>query len=107
METLVGTVKGRIWGINYEEIDVYGKLFWKLDIRGAFMGEGLPKVGVNEKCIRMAQKRGVEKFIIKDRFLWVPTEKQIKAKIKRREYEDRTSLFAGSPPMRIYYFSIS
>ena len=36
----------------------------------------------------------------------VPSEKFVKEKDKRKEHEDKPSLFAGKPPMRIYHFII-
>ena len=99
----------KIWGIEYDEI-YSGNLMWSFQIRNPFMENGKYKIGLNEKFLREARKKGVDKFLIKigekEMTMSVPSEKFVKEKDKRKEHEDKPSLFAGKPPMRIYHFII-
>jgi len=100
-----------LWGIkDIEEIWVDGKFFWKFAIRNPFKQDGGYNVGLNEKLLRQAIKRGVEAFILKigerEVMMNPPNLKDIKNKTKKKEYEDRKSLFKGSEPMRIFYFTV-
>ena len=95
----------KIWGIKFEEIFDGNYLFFKLYIRNPFeLEDNKLRVGINEKLLAEAQKRGVHRFIIGERMIPVPTEKELKNKIKAKEFEDKPSMFQGSKPMRIYYF---
>ncbi|MDD5014622.1 MAG: hypothetical protein PHW73_05905 [Atribacterota bacterium] len=100
----------KIWGITYEILqpDIYP--IWKLYLHNPFMWEGKYQVGINEKLILEAVKGGVNRFILKvgerEIMMNVPSEKGLKEKDKKLEFEDKKSLFSGSPSMRIYYFEI-
>lgn len=98
----------RIWGIIFEEIIVDGEIYWKADIDNPFWEDNKLKIGLNQKFLEKARQRGVKKLILKvgEREIMrdLPAPKEIKAKDKLKEYEERPSLFSGKPPMRIYHF---
>ena len=49
----------KIWGIEYDEI-YSGNLMWSFQIRNPFMENGKYKIGLNEKFLREARKKGVD-----------------------------------------------
>ena len=100
----------RIWGIEYQEIYTGGDfIMWRLFVREPFNQEGW-KVGINEKLIRKAQQKRVNKFLLvvgqREIPMRVPTKKDIKRLDKSGEFEIKQSLFEGSDPMKIYFFKI-
>ena len=100
----------RIWGIEYEELYVDGKIFWKFHIRNPFKQNGGYKIGLNHKFLLTALQKGVEQFILKigerEVMMTPPDKKELKKKVKAKEYKDKKSMFEGSPDMRIYFFLI-
>lgn len=104
------TTLKRIWGIEYEELYVDDKLFWKFHIRNPFKQNGGYKIGLNEKFLQIALNKGVEQLILKigerEIMMTPPGKKELKKKVKANEYEDRQSMFEGSLPMRIFYFNV-
>ncbi len=113
--------KLKIWGLEIEPI--YSDItIWKLGINQPFKmmkdGQLRSYVGIGAKIISEAKRQGVDKFLIEKKWetppkesyfmIDVPTEKDIKYKIKNGEYEDRESKFGSdAPKMRIYYFLIN
>jgi len=104
------TTLKRIWGLEYEEIYVDGKIFWRTFVRNPFKQNDHWRIGLNEKFFREARNRGVEKIILqigeRETMMSIPTKKFLKNKVKANEYEDRPSLFKDSLPMRIFYFNV-
>ena len=103
-------IKKRIWGVEYEEVISDGYIFWLLTIKKPFFKDGKLRIGLNQKLLNEAIDRKVHEFIIKvgekEVRMSVPTFKELELKEKQKEFEDKKSLFSGSPPMRIYYFRI-
>jgi len=103
-------MKNKIWGLEYTEEYIDGKIFWKTEIRNPFKENGNWKIGLGEKFLTIAREKGVEKFIIKigqkNILMHVPSEKILKQKVKNQEYEDRPLMFENDSPMRIFYFII-
>ena len=100
-----------IWGMkNIEPIYTDGHLFWKTDIKNPFRMRDGYKVGLNSKFLWRARQEGVEKIILKigerETIMSLPSKKVLNKKVKQGEYEDKKSMFQGSPPMRIYFFNI-
>lgn len=102
--------KYKIWGIEFEELqsDIYP--IWRLFIKNPFMLEGNYRIGINQKLILEAIKKGVQRFILvvgqREILMNVPNEKGLEEKERHNEFEDKKSLFLGSQPMRIYYFKL-
>ena len=100
----------RIWGLEFSEVISDGHIIWIPEIRNPFMKDGWYRVGLNEKFLFQARTRGVSWILLKigqqERQLNVPDKKAIKAMVKRGDYEDRPSMFEGSPPMRIFHFYV-
>lgn len=100
----------RVWGIEFEELqsDVYP--IWRLFLKNPFMYEGKYQIGINQKLILEAIKKGVQRFILvvgqREIMMNIPSIKGLKEKDKKLEFEDKKSLFLGSPSMRIYYFEV-
>jgi len=100
-----------IWGMkDIEEIMVDDKIFWKTTIHNPFKEDNHYKIGLNEKFLRTARQKGVEKIILiigqRETMMSVPTEKMLKEKVKKGEFEDKPSIFENSAAMRIFYFVI-
>ena len=74
------------------------------------MINGHYQIGLNIKFFREAWKKGVEKLVIligeREIMMNMPDKKVIRYKEKMGEYEDRKSLFEGSPDMRIFLFNV-
>jgi len=100
----------RIWGLYFEEVISDGHRIWIPVFKNPFMKDGRYRIGINEKFIRLAQAKGVSYFLLRvgkqERQMNVPTKKMLKVMVKAKLYEDRPSMFAGSPPMRIFFFTI-
>ena len=101
----------RIWGLEFEEIISDGTVIWCPIVRNPFMKDGRYRVGLNEKFLVKARERGVSWILLRigqqERQLNLPDKKAIRVMVKRGDFEDRPSMFAGSPPMRVYYFTIT
>ena len=98
-----------IWGIDYEEI-IGGDIFiWKL-----FLIEQINlfshKIRINEKFIRAAQKRGIDKFILSvegvEISMAVPTKKDLEKLDKEERFEIRPARSKDELPMKIYHFEL-
>ncbi len=89
-----------IWGISYEEIYLDDLIRWIVYIKYPIKIDGKLIVGLNEKFLDKAMKRGVDKLILnidnKEHVMNVPCEKALKQKDKAKEYRD----------LRIYHFKI-
>ena len=97
----------KIYGLEFKEISDGERLRWQIFINHPFQqADGKLRIGINEKALRTAIQRGVEKFVIGDKLLEVPTEKELKSMIKRKEFELKESLFVGRKPYRIFHFFI-
>lgn len=100
----------KIRGIEIEKLLLDGKLFWKIKLKKAFFKNGKWWFGLNDKLLEEARKNNVEKLIIEigneTRYLTPPTEKELKEKEKREEFEIRRSKFEGYPDWKIYHFSL-
>ena len=100
----------KIWGLAVEEIFVDDLTFWRVRIKKPFFEDGRWKIGLNKKLFLEARKKGVERLLVKigerQEWLIVPNKKVLKAKERRGEFEDRSSMFEGGKPMRIYYFYV-
>ena len=104
--------KKRIYGIYYEEIISDGYIIWRPEINNPFKeADGYWKIGLNRKFLTTARIRGVSYFLLtvgqREIKMSVPDEKTLKQKDKDKEYEDKPSIFKGSPPIRIYYFTLA
>lgn len=102
----------RIWGLKFEDILTQDdKVFRYTYIDNPFMEGGKYKIGLNEKFLKSALEKGIEKLIIKigqkEIMMTPPSLKILKQKNKSKEFEDKPSMFQGSSPMRIYYFLIN
>ncbi len=100
----------RIWGIEYEDIFSDDYRIRKIYIKNPFFEDGKYRVGINQKLLKQTRDEGIDKFIIqvgqREISMYVPNEKDIKEKEKKKEFEDIPSLFSESKPLRIYYFII-
>ena len=100
----------RFWGIEYEEIYTGDFIIWRFHIRNPFSMDGKYRIGINEKLLRMAILKGVSKFfvLLGERKIEMkpPSKKELKRKERMNEFEDRKSMFKGSPPMRIFHFLV-
>jgi len=102
-----------IWGIRFEEIlSPPDYLIWRLKINNPFYdkNKGRYQIGINEKLLRRAISEGVKEFRLivgqKEIPFKPPTEKELKVKDRKKEFEDKPSLFENSSPLRIYHFII-
>ena len=100
----------KFWGLEAEEILLDGQKFWRIPIRNPFFESGRYRIGINTKLLAKAREAKVDRLMIKvgqqERTMELPTPEGLRMKEERGEYEDRKSMFTGSPPMRIYYFSV-
>ncbi len=102
-------MKKRIWGIHYTEI-YNDRIIWIAEIKERFYYKGKWVVGINDKFLREARQNDVLLRIkVGDGAeipMQVPTEKDLKCKLKAKEYEKRKSNFENGNDMLIYYFEI-
>ena len=96
-------MKFKIWGVPIEDEIRDGKLYWHLGIENPFtLEDHRYRYGVNEKIISDSQNAGVSYYIIHGKEIRVPSKKEVKRKIKEREYEDKKSNFSGT--FKLYHF---
>jgi len=99
----------KIWGLQFESRIIDGQIWWFPTIHKPFFENGW-NIGLNEKFLREAIKKGVAKFVIKvgerEVFMTPPDEKQLKQKVENKEYEEMPSMFQGSPPLKIFKFRL-
>ncbi len=98
----------RIWGIQFEEYYA-DRYVWIAEIGKKFYYNGKFVIGLNEKFLNEARRKDVilrVKIDNEEKVIQVPTEKQLKEKVKSGDFEDKKSLFDGGKDMRIYYFDI-
>lgn len=105
------SLKERIYGIEYEEETDGERIRWKLHIRNPFkMADGKWRIGIADKVLEKAQQRGVEKFIVKvgerEMLMRVPDKKEIKRKLKAKEFEHKDSYFLNNPGFNILHFTL-
>uniref|UniRef100_A0A6M3J6L2 Uncharacterized protein n=1 Tax=viral metagenome TaxID=1070528 RepID=A0A6M3J6L2_9ZZZZ len=102
--------RSHFWGLEYEEITSDGYKLWRVFIRNPFFLGDKWRVGINRKLISEARKTNVNQLLIQvgqqERMMNLPSESKLKQKVENGEFEDRPSMFTGSPPMRIFYFEI-
>ena len=99
------TTYEKIYGLQFQEESDGERLRWHILIHHPFrQADGKLRIGINEKALRTAMQRGIEKFVIGDKLLEVPTEKALKAMIKRKSFEMKQSIFAGREDYRIFHF---
>jgi hypothetical protein len=100
----------KIWGCEYEEIIVDGIRLWRVFVRNPFFKDDKWRVGINTKLLSKSREAKVGQLLIRvgsqERMMNVPSEKLLKQKVEDGDYEDRPSMFSGSPPMRIFYFEV-
>ena len=106
------TIKKKIWGIEFEEVYSDGYLIWFPVIDNPFYNPATGKytIGLNKKFLRTAIEKGVNRFRIKvgqvDIPMRPPTEKELRIKDRKKEFEDKKSMFKNGRDMRIYYFEV-
>lgn len=103
----------KIYGLLWDDSEQNGSenLVWRTELKKPpFYYLGNFCIGISEKAIFHAQQAGVYKFIVKcngeEYDIRVPSPKSLKEKKKMKMFEERKSLFAGSPPIIIYYFKV-
>ena len=97
----------KIYGLEYEEHTDGERIRWNILLHHPFRdADGNLKIGLNEKFLKTAIKKGVDKFILGDRIIPVPTEKNLKTMIKQGQFKLQPSIFTGREPYRIYFFRI-
>ena len=100
------------WGLQVkEEITDWGTIWWYFTINNPFeLADHRHRIGINEKLLKEAIKRVVERFVIKvgqqEIKMWSPTKIMLREKKKRKEYELKPSIFENGKPMPIYYFLV-
>jgi len=104
----------KIWGLPYED-EYSGVSLRKLYFRRPFYQDGSYMVTIGSKMIGDARRNGIQHFILfsgdtnnpaEIGYLNVPSKEEIARKDKEYEFEDKPSMFDGSPPMRLYKFKI-
>ena len=96
----------RIWGIEYEDIVSGNYKFRRAIIKNPFMKKDNWYAGLNQKFLEDTLKTGIHKLILiigqREIIITPPAKKEI----KKMDFEDKESMFQGSPPMRIYHYKI-
>ena len=96
-------------GLSYEEEIVDDKIFWFVQIDKPFPKNDRLWFTLNKRFLEKARQRGVDKIVIKviDKEIWysVPSEKELKEKKKRGEYEDR--YYKYPEPIILFQFQIT
>lgn len=106
------TTKRRIWGLPFEEIfDVVdGKYIWIAEIKERFFYQGNWVIGLNEKFLKEARDKNVILRVKIGENTEVPvgvlSEKELRKKVKKNEYQDIPSMFPCGKPMRIFYMKV-
>ena len=102
--------KKRIRGIEVEEILLDGRRFWRVGIQKAFQKDGSWWFGLNDRLLKKARENKIEELIVEvgnqTTYLRPLSEKELKEKELKGEFEIRKSKFKGSPNWKIYYFKI-
>ena len=100
----------KIWGISFTDIYTGNYLYRYTEIKNPFQKDNSWFVGLNEKFLQDCLVKKVWRLILKvgEREIVVapPTKKEIKRMVKEKMFEDRKSMFSGSPDMRIYHYQI-
>ena len=100
----------KIWGIEFNDEYVDGYIFRRVEIKNPFQKDDDWFVGLNEKFLLDTIERKIHKLILKvgekEIIVAPPNKKEIKQMVKEKMFEDRKSMFQGSPDMRIYHWKI-
>ena len=109
MITLTGNMP-RIYGIEYEETGCPEHKIWQFKIRNPFRENNQWKIGLNEKFLREAIKKGIALFEMtlgeSKVEMFPPDEKYLKIKDKRKEFEWKKSIFENGLEYKIYHFKV-
>ncbi|HEC66087.1 MAG TPA: hypothetical protein ENI23_12405 [bacterium] len=102
----------KIYGMDILEETDGERIRWKLHIRSPFkMADGKWRIGIADKVLERAQQRGVEKFILtvgqREMLMRVPDKREVKRKIRSKEFEHMDSLFENNPGFDILTFTIN
>ncbi len=110
-DNMTQSFPNRIWGIFYESLEVDSYLFWRFQIDNPFRKGESWEIGLNEKFLREAIKKGVHRFLMivgqREIPMNVPSTKKLKEKDNAGEFELKPSMFQGSPAMKIYHFVVN
>jgi len=110
-QSLMQTTNSKtIRGIQVEELLLDGKRFWRIGIQKAFQKNGDWWFGLNDRLLKEARENKIEKLIVEvgrqTMYLRPLTEKELKEKEAKGEFERRKSKFAGYPDWKIYHFKV-
>ena len=102
----------KFWGIKIEEEYDGNELFWNLiDLKKPLYWNGWWSVGLNEKFLREAKKRGIRKIRVPVLDSWIylpdiPVEKLIKQKEKEGAITLKQSKFNPNQQLKILLFKV-